>query len=186
MRNINKVILIGNVAKVPDTKEISGGQKMTTFTIATNRSWNNGSNQKQHQAEFHNLVAWGKIAEICDRFLHKGALVYIEGYLKTRSWEVENGNRLFKTEVVVQDVLVLERGNRGGNNQNGETPRRGVSTEEDFFEGEDLFVDNEKSVTEIEKTLNDKLAAGNDVVADTNIDDDTFSIDKPLFDEEKT
>jgi len=179
MRNINKVILIGNVAREPQTKKVGGGQSMTTFVLATNRTWYDGNNQKQTQAEFHNIVAWGKIAEICQKFLQKGTLLYLEGYLKTRSWEHESGARLFKTEIVAQDILVLDRGIRHDKNQ---------SPAETSIFADDSDFQNEKPASEIEKTFQEKLENGNQTVADTKISDDPFAnseLDAPLFEEEK-
>jgi len=184
MRNINKVILIGNIAREPQTKKTGGGQSMTTFVLATNRTWYDGNGQKQSQAEFHNVLAWGKIADICQRFLQKGTLLYVEGYLKTRSWDHENGARLFRTEIVAQDVLVLDRGIRHDKNdafddidQHDESP----------FDDSDF--DSEKPASEIERTFQSRLSEGNKTVADTKIGNSSdflgSSFDTPLFEEEK-
>ena len=109
MRSINKVILVGNLTRDPEMKETTGGQPITTFGLATNRAWVTRSGEKQQSAEFHELVAWGKLAEICHQFLKKGKLIYIEGYLKTRSWDNEDGTKKFRTEVVVNDMVMLEK-----------------------------------------------------------------------------
>jgi len=112
MRNINKVILIGNIARTPEVRQTASGQKMATFVLATNRNWVSPNGGRQTQAEFHNILAWGKLAELCERLLKKGVLTYVEGYLKTRSWEDDNGKRSYRTEIVIQDVLLLERGDK--------------------------------------------------------------------------
>lgn len=107
MRTINKVILVGNVTRDPEIKTTTNGQPIATFGIATNRTWVTANHEKKSSAEFHNIVVWGKLAEICHSFLRKGKLVYIEGYLKTRSWDNENGIRSFRTEIVANDMIIL-------------------------------------------------------------------------------
>jgi single-strand DNA-binding protein len=109
MRSINKVILIGNITRDPELKQTGGGQSIVTFGIATNREWVTGGGEKHSLAEYHNLVAWGKLAEICQQYLKKGKLIYVEGYLKTRSWDSPEGVKIFKTEVVLYDMIMLEK-----------------------------------------------------------------------------
>lgn len=113
MRSVNKVILIGNLTREPELKTTTNGQSIVTFGLATNRQWTTSSGEKRNSAEFHECVAWAKLAEICSQYLKKGMLVYVEGYLKTRSWDTEDGTRRFRTEVVLQDMIILEkRGDR--------------------------------------------------------------------------
>jgi len=109
MRSINKVILIGNITRDPELKRTTSGQSIVTFGLATNREWVTSKNEKQSLAEFHNLVAWGKLAEICHQYLKKGKLIFVEGYLKTRSWDSPEGVKIFKTEVVIYDMIMLEK-----------------------------------------------------------------------------
>lgn len=111
MRSVNKVILIGNLTRDPELKSTTSGQTICTFGVATNREWINKSGEKQSLTEFHELAAWGRLGEICHEFLKKGTLVYIEGYLKTRSWEGEDGTKRFRTEIVVDDMTKLEKHN---------------------------------------------------------------------------
>jgi len=111
MRSVNKVILIGNLTREPEIRETPNGQSVTTFGIATNRQWVTKGSEKKSSAEFHECVAWARLAEICANFLKKGHLVYVEGYLKTRSWDTPEGVKKFKTEVVVQDMILLEKRN---------------------------------------------------------------------------
>lgn len=113
MRSVNKVILIGNLTREPEMRETPNGQSVTTFGIATNRQWVTKGSEKKSSAEFHECVAWARLAEICANFLKKGHLVYVEGYLKTRSWDTPEGVKKFKTEVVVQDMILLEKRNNG-------------------------------------------------------------------------
>lgn len=109
MRSVNKVILIGNLTRDPELKSTTGGQSIVTLGIATNRQWTTSGREKRSSAEFHECVAWAKLAEICRDHLKKGMLVYVEGYLKTRSWDMEDGTRRFRTEIVLQDMIILEK-----------------------------------------------------------------------------
>lgn len=109
MRSVNKVILIGNLTRDPQMKSTQSGQPVTTFGIATNREWVRSDSEKKKSTEFHEIVAWARLAEICEKYLRKGKLVYLEGYLKTRSWETETGEKRFRTEIVLQDMIMLEK-----------------------------------------------------------------------------
>ena len=113
MRSVNKVILIGNLTRDPEMRQTANGQTVTTFCIATNREWITKDNSKHNLAEYHDIVAWARLAEICSRYLKKGKLVYVEGYLKTRSWDTPEGVRKFRTEVVAQDMIILEKRPKG-------------------------------------------------------------------------
>lgn len=109
MRSVNKVIIIGNLTRDPELKQTQNGQAVTTFGIATNREWITTGQERKKSTEFHEVVAWARLAEICNQYLRKGKLVYLEGYLKTRSWEAENGEKRFRTEIVLQDMIMLEK-----------------------------------------------------------------------------
>ncbi len=109
MRSVNKVILVGNLTRDPELRQTAGGQSIVTFGMATNREWLSGDHEKKSLSEYHNIAAWGTLAEICDKYLKKGKLVYIEGYLKTRSWESPEGAKIFKTEIVATDMIMLDK-----------------------------------------------------------------------------
>jgi len=109
MRSINKVIIIGNLTRDPEMRQTPNNQAVTTFGVATNRAWVTQRDEHKNSAEFHECVAWAKLAEICSKYLKKGNLVYVEGYLKTRNWETPEGVKKFKTEIVVQDMIMLEK-----------------------------------------------------------------------------
>jgi len=128
MRSINKVILIGNITRDPEIRKTPNGQSMATFGLATNREWISQGGEKNNLTEFHELVAWSKLAEICEQYLKKGKLIYVEGYLKTRSWDTPEGVRKFKTEVVVQDMIMLEK--RAGNDNNLPAHNESAKTDE--------------------------------------------------------
>lgn len=107
MKSVNKVILLGNVTRDAELKSTTGGQAVCTFGIATNRVWKDVSGEKQSLPEYHNLVAWGGLAEFCGQNVQKGKPVYIEGYLKTRSWDSPEGTKIFRTEIVVENLVLL-------------------------------------------------------------------------------
>ena len=109
MRSVNKVIIIGNLTRDPEMRQTPNGQNVVTFGVATNREWMTRNSERKNSAEFHECVAWAHLAEICQKYLHKGNLVYVEGYLKTRNWETPEGQKKFKTEIVVQDMIMLEK-----------------------------------------------------------------------------
>lgn len=96
-------------------KQTQSGQAVTTFGIATNREWMTSGSERKKSAEFHEVVAWARLGELCHQYLRKGKLVYLEGYLKTRSWESpEGGGKRFRTEIVLQDMIMLEKRAKDG------------------------------------------------------------------------
>ena len=108
-RSLNKVILIGNLTRDPELRYTPSGTPVCSFGLATNRSWTtSGSSEKQEETEFHSVVAWSKLAELCAQLLAKGRKVYIEGRLQTRSWESANGEKRTKTEIVAEDMIILD------------------------------------------------------------------------------
>ena len=110
--DLNKAMIIGNVTRDPETRSTANGQPVTSFSIATNLTWTDQSGQKQQKAEFHNIVAWRKLAEICGQYLKKGSKVYIEGRLQTSDWTGQDGNKRYKTEIVAENMIMLD--NKGG------------------------------------------------------------------------
>lgn len=107
MKSVNKVILLGNVTRDPELKATQAGQSVATFGLATNRVWKDQAGEKQSLAEYHNLVAWGGLAEFCAQSVKKGKPLYVEGYLKTRSWDGPEGSKIFRTEIVVENLVLL-------------------------------------------------------------------------------
>ena len=110
--NLNKVMLIGNLTRAPETRTTPQGQTVCSFGLATNRRWTDKSGQKQDQAEFHNIVAWGKLAEICGQYLVKGKKIYAEGRLQTRKWQGQDGVEKTRTEIVLDGMEMLD--SKGG------------------------------------------------------------------------
>jgi len=107
--SLNRAQLIGNLTRDPELKQIPGGSTVASFSIATNFSWTDSSGQKQDRAEFHNIVAWRKLAEICGQYLKKGGKVFIEGRIQTRDWEGEDGVKRYRTEIVADNMIMLDR-----------------------------------------------------------------------------
>lgn len=135
MRCINKVILIGNLTRDPEMRQTTNGQSIVTFGLATNREWMTKDGRKMSSAEYHELVAWAKLGEICYQYLKKGKLVYVEGYLKTRSKLLPDGTKKFRTEIVVQDMIILEKRPKGDDEQENKmleaVPEPGVPSVEE-------------------------------------------------------
>lgn len=109
MRDLNKVMLIGNLTRDPEIKTIPSGQSVASFAVATNRSWNDAAGELQTAVEYTDIVAWGKLSEIVGQILKKGRRTYIEGRLQTRNWEGPDGVRRYKTELIASDIIVLDR-----------------------------------------------------------------------------
>ncbi len=112
--NLNRVFILGNLTRDPELRQIPSGQAVCTFGVATNRFFTDSMGQKQQQAEFHTVVAWGRQAEIINQYLRKGSLVFIEGRLQTRSWQDQQGTKHWRTEVVADRVQLGPRQGQGG------------------------------------------------------------------------
>jgi single-strand DNA-binding protein len=125
-RSINKVILIGRLGKDPELKYTASGTPFCRFSMATDDVWNDKtSGERQEKTEWHNIVVWDRLAEICNQYLTKGRLVYIEGSLQTREWDDQEGNKRRTTEVRARDMVML-----GGNpGENTGAPRRTAPVE---------------------------------------------------------
>lgn len=101
--NLNRVLLIGNLTRDPEMRSLPSGQPVINFGLATNRIWKDKEGQKQQQVEFHNIVAFGKPAELIHQYMRKGASLYVDGRLQTRTWDGQDGNKRSRTEVVVEN-----------------------------------------------------------------------------------
>lgn len=114
--DLNKVMIIGRLTRDPEVKTIASGQTVASFSIATNRTWTDRqSSEKKSQTEYHNVVAWRKLADIIGQYLQKGSQVYIEGYLQTRSWDDQAGQKRYRTEIVADNMIMLGgKGNSAG------------------------------------------------------------------------
>jgi single-strand DNA-binding protein len=109
MVGLNKVMIIGNVGTDPEMRYTANGNPVTTFRIATTRSYTTPEGERREETEWFNIVTWARLAETCSQFLQKGHRAYVEGRLRTRSWEGQDGQKRFRTEVIANTVLFLDR-----------------------------------------------------------------------------
>lgn len=107
MGSVNKVILLGNLGRDPEVRFTNAGQAVANFSLATSESWKDKEGQRQEKTEWHRIVVWGKLAELCGQHLKKGRQVYLEGQLQTREWEDKDGSKRQTTEIVARDVTFL-------------------------------------------------------------------------------
>ena len=114
--SLNKVQIIGNLTADPEVRETPNGQKVATFSVATNRKWKDQSGMMQEDVEFHNCVAWRWLADLAEQYMNKGKKVYVEGYLKTRTWDDTSGVKRYKTEIVSDQIILLSSSNSGNYN----------------------------------------------------------------------
>lgn len=105
--DLNKVMIIGRLTRDPELRTIPSGQNVATFSVATSQQWKDASGQAQSRTEYHNIVAWRKLADIVGQYLKKGKQVYIEGRLQTRSWDDQSGNKKYRTEIIADNMIML-------------------------------------------------------------------------------
>lgn len=116
---INKVILVGNLGADPELRYTQSGVPVATLSIATNERWKDKDGQQQEQTEWHRVIAWRQLAEICNEYYHKGTKVYVEGKLQTRKWQDQNGNDRYTTEIVAREMKILSSRGEGGGGYSG-------------------------------------------------------------------
>ena len=127
-RGLNKVMIIGNLGRDPEMRYTPSGRPVTTFSVATSRSWNTSEGEKHVETEWFNIVAWSNLAEICKQYLIKGQQVYIEGRLQTRHWDDQEGNKHTSVEIVANEMIIL-----GERRDTGETTSETETVEEEEF-----------------------------------------------------
>ena len=137
--SVNKVILIGRLGKDPEIRSTPQGTTVAKFTIATDERFTDRSGEKQERTEWHNIVAWSKLAEICGQYLKKGKLVYIEGSIRTDSWDdKESGQKKYRTEIIARDMKMLDRrGDEGGSGGGYAGARSGSKPATDVIEDDE-------------------------------------------------
>ncbi|MCR4407023.1 MAG: single-stranded DNA-binding protein [Anaerolineae bacterium] len=128
-RGLNKVMVIGYLGRDPEMRYTPSGRPVTSFSVATSRSWIAADGERREETEWFNVVAWGNLAEICKQHLYKGQQVYVEGRLQTRGWEDADGKKHYRTELVANEMIIL--GNRKGVEVPAES-EEGDLTEEDY------------------------------------------------------
>ena len=133
---INKAILVGRLGKDPDTRFTADGSMVTNFTIATDEQWKDKNGDKQQKTEWHKIVTFGKLAEICGNYLGKGKLVFIEGRIQTRQWDDKDGVKRYTTEIVASEMKMLDKKeaydeNEQAHRETAQSNYQGAQTEED-------------------------------------------------------
>ena len=139
MAGVNKVILVGRLGKDPEVRNTTSGAAVANFTVATNESWVDKSGEKQERTEWHRIVVWGRLAELCQKYLSKGREVYVEGRLQTRQWQDQSGQTKYTTEVQAQTVQFL-----GGMASQGQSVKS-TSTSEGSFDAAPTGPANDQS-----------------------------------------
>lgn len=140
--SLNKAMIIGNLTRDPELRQTTNGQAVCSFGVATNRNWKDANGEKQEQTEFHNVVAWGRLAEIIAQYLKKGNKIFIEGRLQTRDWEGQDGVKRYRTEIVADNMVMLG-GARGestsfSSSSDSQTPVINVPSASDEIKLEDI------------------------------------------------
>ena len=121
-RSLNRVQLIGNLTRDPELRYTPQGTAVCSFSIATNRNWTTDTGEKKEEVEFHRIVAWNKLAELCSQFLVKGRKVYVEGRLSTRNYTGQDGSQKSTTEIVISDMILLDNKRQEGEHAEIEVP----------------------------------------------------------------
>jgi len=130
-RDLNKVMIIGHLGRDPEMRFTPSGRPVTTFTVATNRTWNSTDGEKHNETEWFNVVAWGNLAEICKQYLNKGQQVYVEGRLQTRRWEDSDNFKRTSVEIVASEMMILgDRHDSNPSNDDSQDPETGNNEEE--------------------------------------------------------
>ncbi len=112
--DLNRATIIGRLTQDPESRMTPQGSSVTSFSVATNFVWNDANGQKQEKVEYHNVVAWRKLAEICAQYLKKGSKVFLEGRLQTRDWEGQDGVKRYRTEIILENMIMLDRAGATG------------------------------------------------------------------------
>ena len=120
--NLNRAMIIGNLTRDPEARPTPTGKSVVSFDVATNHSWTNSAGVKQEEVEYHHIVAWAKLADICRQYLGRGRKVYVEGRLKTREWVGNDGVKRTRTEIIADNMIMLDRAPGGGTGAPSFTP----------------------------------------------------------------
>lgn len=131
--DLNKATIIGRLTADPESRTTPTGQTVVSFSLATNLVWKDANGERQEKTEFHNIVAWRKLAEIISQYLKKGSRIYLEGRLQTRSWEDQNGVKRYRTEIIADNMIMLDNksDNTSTNNPNQNSDKSSNSSEDE-------------------------------------------------------
>jgi single-strand DNA-binding protein len=143
-RSLNRVQLLGNLTRDPELRYTPTGSAVCTFGLATNRSWITDAGEKREEVDFHKIVAWNKLGEICSQFLAKGRKVYVEGRLSTRNWTAQDGQQKTTTEIIIDDMILLDNKGNAAPQSEEHAASNAVDGEKEV-EAASNAVDNKKS-----------------------------------------
>lgn len=180
-RSLNKVMLIGNLTRDVDVRYTPSGTAVATFGLATNRSWSAGDGgDRQEETQFHRIVAWSKLAEICGQLLFKGRRIYIEGRLQTRKFTGQDGQQREVTEIVAENMMILDTRNRDGNGGGNYNEEEFVGTDEQAVVASDAGQDEAMSTEEPAPKKTAKKVAKAEEKPETSLSDEVNVEDIPF------
>jgi len=169
MFSLNRAQIVGNLTRDPELRSTPNGQSVCSFGVATNRRWKDKDGNSQDSTEFHDIVVWGKLAEICSQILHKGNKVYVEGRLQTRQWEAQDGTKRQRTEIIMENFITLTPKGMAGESHDETAP----AIEEMPASPAGGPTDDEKPATKKSKD-SDKKEDKSDDADEINLDDIPF------------
>ncbi len=140
--NLNKAMIIGNLTRDPEMRNTPSGAQVASFSVATSLVWTDQSGQQQKKSEFHNIVAWRKLAEICGQYLRKGSKVYVEGRLQTTEWTGQDGIKRYRTEIVLENMIMLDRQGATASNSGNDFQNDIQNVPVDDVQEEEIRVEN--------------------------------------------
>jgi single-strand DNA-binding protein len=167
VRSLNKVMLIGNLTRDPELRYTPNGAAVCTMGLATNRSWTTDTGEKKDDVEYHRLVAWNKLAELCSQLLTKGRKIYTEGRLQTRTYTGQDGVQRSTTEIVMDDMIILDPKSAAGGSSTYQTP-----SQEPASASSEEVVEEEPKAKQQEKPAKSKTPA--QLTEEVNVDDIPF------------
>jgi single-strand DNA-binding protein len=132
MAGLNKVILVGNLGKDPEVRHLEGGVAVASFSLATSESYKDKTGQRIEQTEWHNIVVWRGLAEVAEKYLKKGTTIYVEGKLRTRSWDDKEGHKRYITEIVGDTFTILSKKESNAPSSTDDTTTMGIKTGDDL------------------------------------------------------
>ncbi len=180
-RSLNKVQLIGNLTRDPELRYTPQGTAVCTFGLATNRTWTTEANEKKEDVEFHRIVAWNKLAELCSQLLFKGRKVFVEGRLQTREWTGKDGVQRQTTEIVVADMIILDSKRAPG----GEGVEGQATQESDSVSADKVLVEPSKPAAEVSEVSQEKKASKKETTAEGKEEKTEVKKEEPESDEVK-
>lgn len=159
-RSLNKVMLIGNLTRDPQIRSIENGFKIASFGLATNSRWRSSDGQEKERVEFHNIVAWNKLADVCEQVLSVGMLIYVEGEIRSRQIVLPDGTKYYKTEIKMDDMKILDakKGNRSSDShRNEEADQAEEASQAETDQGQVESIPEQPLIDAEERTSDEEL-----------------------------